>query len=138
MATNNTILQEMKDILANVKAEYQRVIGDDNISKNTRHTKSYNLRKEMKRLTVIVGLLGVTSEEKLAALRKDKNFAEALGSILNPEDGGTRVTVTEGDNAMQLMFTTYKDVRDIKVKLDNAAEKAGLKLDMTTGVFVKK
>jgi hypothetical protein len=139
MATNNEFLSAAKDVLSSVKAEYHVVLGSDTISQNTKHTKSYNLRKEIKRLSVIVGLLSTVKEDDLERLMaKDKTFKESLLSILNPEDGGTRISVSAGDAFMDLVFNKYANAKDVVARINKAAESAGLVLDSKTNIFVKK
>lgn len=138
MATKTNIQSELDAILAAAKADAARIASDDSLAENTRHTKAYNMRREIKRLTVISKLIAATPEEKLNALLKDKTFQEPLLSIINPESGGTKIVVKEGDSFMDLVFNVYKDAKDVVARINKAADKAGLKLDSTTNKFVRK
>lgn len=138
MVTNKIMaLEVLKGELDSVKAEILRVAGDEGISKNTKHTKTYNLRKEQKRLYVIHALISKLPEEALAGLQaKDKVFNESLGSILNPETGGSTIHVEEGKTLLALL-QEYKDARDAYARIMKAAEKSGLKLDKDGITFVR-
>lgn len=138
MATKSNIQAELDAILGSVKADVASIVNNTTLAENTKHTKAYNLRKEIKRLTVISKLLAITPEEKLVALLKDKTFNEPLMSIINPESGGTKVEVKEGDNFMTLVMETYKGAKDVVARIQKAADKAGLTLDSKTNTFVRK
>lgn len=136
MATNN-YLELLKEQLDSVKAEYRSVIASDTIAKNTKHTKSYNLRKEIKRLTVIHGFTSITTKEVLDSLMKrDKNFEESFLSILNPEDGGSRIVVKEGDTLLGIIQAN-PDAKDVVNRAVKAAEKLKLKLGPDHNTFVR-
>lgn len=136
MATNQ-YLEALKEQLSDVKADYAATINSDSISKNTKHTKSYNLRKEIKRLTVIQGLTTLISTEALEGLmKKDKNFKESFLSILNPEEGGSRIIVKEGDTILGLLQAN-SGAKDVYNRALNYAEKNGLKLGEDKNTFIR-
>lgn len=138
MATNEA-LEMLKAQRNAVKAARQLAMGSEELSPNTRRTKTHNLRREIKRLDVIIGLLSIVKEESLTGLmNKDKNFKESFLSILNPGTGGTKITVEAGDSFMDLVFNKYKDAKDVVARINKAAGKAGLVLDSKTNTFVKK
>lgn len=137
MATNNSVYRDqVNEVLSAVKADYTRTLGDESISKNTKHTKCYNLRKEIKRLTVIESLLGVITKEAIEALMKNKNFKESLTSIMNPEEGGTKITVNVGDTILKILQENAgaKDVYNRAIKYATAN---GMKLDKDGNTFVR-
>lgn len=137
MATKDTV-QILDALVKDAKRVLHQIPGDEKLSENTKRTKTHNIRHEIKRLYVIKSLLSVTTDEKLAKLNEDKVFSEALYSILNPSDGGTKVQVKEGDNIMHLMFHVYNGSKNIAERLNKAADKVGLKIDVATGTFVRK
>lgn len=136
MATNRDFLDLIKEQLDSAKAEYRVTINSDTISKNTKHTKSYNLRKEIKRLTVIEGFLRVTDMVVLSNLMKDKNFKESLSSILNPEEGGARIIVKEGDTLLKIIQAN-PGAKDVVNRAHKYAIKNNLKLADDGNTFVK-
>jgi hypothetical protein len=137
MATNTTYLEVLKAQTDSVKAEYRIVLGSDSISKNTKHTKSYNLRREIKRLEVITGLVAITTKESLDALmKKDKNFATSFLSIINPEDGGSRIVVKKGDTLLGIIQAN-PEAKDVVNRAMNYAKKNGLKLGSDGNTFVQ-
>lgn len=129
---NYTTLVEEK--IADLKSQIATMKTNEAVSKNTRGTQLYKLGRERRVLHLINALLTQIEDVKL---EKDDLDTFVLVTILSEERANrTLIEVKEGDNILELM-QKYEDKKDLQKKLVAACEKAGLKLDYSTGKVVK-
>lgn len=121
-------INELKATIATVK-------NSDTITKNTRGTQLYKLGRERRVLHLINSLLTQLGDTvKLS--ENDLDTFVLITTLAVERAVRTSVEVHEGDNILELL-QKYEDKKDIQHKLTAACEKAGLKLDYTSGVVVK-
>jgi hypothetical protein len=129
---NYTTLVEEK--IADLKSQIATMKTNEAVSKNTRGTQLYKLGRERRVLHLINALLTQIEDVKL---EKDDLDTFVLVTTLSEERANrTSIEVKEGDNILELM-QKYEDKKDLQKKLVAACEKAGLKLDYSTGKVVK-
>lgn len=100
------------------------------LTKNTKSMQIYKTNREIKILNLVVALLNDDVNDKAK---------ETLISLTNPAGETNRMSVDfeAGDSFMDIAYNKYKDVKHISDKIAKVCEKKGLKLDTTTGIFVK-
>lgn len=118
-------LGELKSIIAATKTS-------DAISKNTRSTKLYALGKERRVLHLIRSLIEKNPDVKLS--EDDANTFVLITTLASERVYKSPVEVHEGDSILEVL-QKYQDYKTDTIT--KAAEKAGLKMDYTKGVFVK-
>lgn len=121
-------INELKSTIASLKTS-------DAVTKNTRGTQLYKLGRERRVLHLINSLLTQLGDN--TKLEKDDLDTFVLITTLASERAErTSIEVCEGDSILDLL-QKYDGKKDIQHKLTTACEKAGLKLDYTTGKVVK-
>jgi hypothetical protein len=133
MATKNKIYDEMKVVEESLKATYAGIDADENLSKNTKHTKAHSIRRDLKFVRMILKLSAGLTADTANAILNDKVFKEDFGSIINPGTH-TKIIIEAGDSAIKLS-QKYPN-QSFNALLDKAA-KAGLKFDASTMTFVR-
>lgn len=118
-------LDELKSIIAATKTS-------DAISKNTRSTKLYALGKERRVLHLIRSLIEKNPDIKLS--EDDANTFVLITTLASERVYKSPVEIHEGDSILEVL-QKYQDYKTDTIT--KAAEKAGLKMDYTKGVFVK-
>ena len=118
-------LDELKSIIAATKTS-------DAISKNTRSTKLYALGKERRVLHLIRSLIEKNPDVKLS--EDDANTFVLITTLASERVYKSPVEIHEGDSILEIL-QKYQDYKTDTIT--KAAEKAGLKMDYTKGVFVK-
>lgn len=104
----------------------------DAISKNTRSTKLYALRRERRVLHLVRSLIKANPDIKL-----DKDDADTfvlITTLASERTVQSSIVINEGDNILEVL-QKYQDRKAASVT--KAAEKAGLKMDYASGKFVK-
>ena len=119
-------LDELKSIIAATKT-------NDAISKNTRSTKLYALGKERRVLHLIRSLIEKNPDVKLS--EDDANTFVLITTLASERVYKSPVEVHEGDSILEVL-QKYQDYKTDTIT--KAAEKAGLKMDYTKGIFVKE
>lgn len=119
-------LDELKSIIATTKTS-------DAISKNTRSTKLYALGKERRVLHLIRSLIEKNPDVKLS--EDDANTFVLITTLASERVYKSPVEVHEGDSILEVL-QKYQDYKTDTIT--KAAEKAGLKMDYTKGIFVKE
>lgn len=119
-------LDELKSIIAATKTS-------DAISKNTRSTKLYALGKERRVLHLIRSLIEKNPDVKLS--EDDANTFVLITTLASERVYKSPVEVHEGDSILEVL-QKYQDYKTDTIT--KAAEKAGLKMDYTKGIFVKE
>ena len=127
-------LQLIDEKLNELKATIAATKTDDSISKNTRSTKLYALSKERRILHLLRALIEQQPDIKLS--EDDMNTFTLLTTLAEERVRYEAVVVNEGDK-IQDVLETYKERKDIFKKLQAACEKAGLKMDFSTGTIIK-
>ena len=118
-------LNELKSTIAATKTS-------DAISKNTRSTKLYALGRERRVLHLVRSLIEANPDIKL-----DKDDADTfvlITTLASERTVQSSIVINEGDNILEVL-QKYQDRKAASVT--KAAEKAGLKMDYTSGKFVK-
>lgn len=118
-------LDELKSTIAATKTS-------DAISKNTRSTKLYALGKERRVLHLIRSLIEKNPDVKLS--EDDANTFVLITTLASERVYKSPVEIHEGDSILEIL-QKYQDYKTDTIT--KAAEKAGLKMDYTKGVFVK-
>lgn len=119
-------LDELKSIIAATKTS-------DAISKNTRSTKLYALGKERRVLHLIRSLIEKNPDVKLS--EDDANTFVLITTLASERVYKSPVEIHEGDSILEVL-QKYQDYKTDTIT--KAAEKAGLKMDYTKGIFVKE
>lgn len=128
--TNNAAQLKVTDKIDEFNRKIETIKADETLSKNTRQTRSYNLRKEVHYLQVIAYLLeGYTDGE----MELPDVFAQLTTPAAEVKHYDA-VVVNKGDNILALL-QKYSDRKDPLAKIQAAAEKAGLTVNMGTGII---
>jgi len=106
----------------------------NDVSKSTKSTQRHHLRREQ-RITTL--LKEVVSSSKDDEIKLSDEALIGFNQLCFVGESITRIEVEEGDSILELM-SEYEDIRDLKKKLDKAAEKIGCKLNFATGLVEKK
>ncbi len=120
-------LEELKSSIATVKTA-------ENVAKSTRNTQLYKLGRERRVLCLIKSLISAGGIEKLEDA--DRETLVLLTTLASERRVYDAVEVKEGDSILELA-AKYDDRRDPIGKIKAACEKAGLKMDYTTGLITK-
>jgi len=107
----------------------------NDVSKSTKSTQRHHLRREQRITTLLKEVVSSSKDDEIKlsdeALIGFNQLCVRTGKVI------TRIEVEEGDSILELM-SEYEDIRDLKKKLDKAAEKIGCKLNFATGLVEKK
>lgn len=135
MATKtNSRVQLIDEKLNELKSTIAITKTSDSISKNTRSTKLYALGRDRRILHLIRTLMEANPDVKLDTA--DSDTFVLITTLASERTVQSSVEVHEGDSILDLL-QKYADKKGINGKLNKACEKAGLKLDYSTGKVVK-
>ena len=124
-------LSEHEDDLRNRVIKLQ---AREDVAKSTKSTQRHHLRREQ-RITTL--LKEVVSSSKDDEIKLSDEALLGFNQLCFVGENTTKVEVEEGDSILELM-SEYEDIRDLKKKLDKAAEKIGCRLNFATGLVEKK
>lgn len=124
----NMVQEKINDL----KSQIAAVKTSETLSKNTRGTQLYKLGRDRRILHLIASLL--KDDTKLEG--DDLDTFVLITTLSSERAERTSIEVKEGDTILELM-QKYEEKRDLQKKLIAACEKAGLKLDYTSGKVVK-
>lgn len=134
MATlfKSEIISELDNKINELDIKIDLVKKDEQLSKNTRQTRAYNLRKECRALSVMKEFIKLIDCDEIN-LKDD--YVEWYKSLiaLSSERTLTKVVVCKGDKLMDLL-NKYQDVKDPFGKIQKACADTGLVLNMATGI----
>lgn len=146
MATKVTSVTEITDGIKERSAELSRAMimvmdgksaDGKTLMKNTISTTRHHIKRDQRVLALIADLTKVIADLKIEKVTLSDTALEGLNQMCYPDKGGSKVSVKEGDSILALM-QEYGEVKDLKAKLDKAAENAGLVLNFKTGKVEKK
>lgn len=124
----NMVQEKINDL----KSQIAAMKVNETLSKNTRGTQLYKLGRDRRILHLIASLL--KDDTKLEG--DDLDTFVLITTLSSERAERTSIEVNEGDTILELM-QKYEEKRDLQKKLIAACEKAGLKLDYTSGKVVK-
>lgn len=124
----NMVQEKINDL----KSQIATMKTNETLSKNTRGTQLYKLGRERRVLHLIASLL--KDDTKLEG--DDLDTFVLITTLSSERAERSSVEVKEGDSILELM-QKYEEKKDLQKKLVTACEKAGLKLDYTSGKVVK-
>jgi hypothetical protein len=124
-------LAELKSALIALK-DGKNVKGES-LAKNTISTMRHHFTRDQRTLSLIKDLLSSIPGD---TVKLQEASLVGFNQLVYPQEVGARVQVTEGDSILALL-DKYGDVKDLKTKMEKAAEKAGLKLNYITGLIDK-
>ena len=124
----NMVQEKINDL----KSQIAAIKTNETLSKNTRGTQLYKLGRDRRVLHLIASLL--KDDTKLEG--DDLDTFVLITTLSSERAERTSIEVKEGDTILELM-QKYEEKRDLQKKLIAACEKAGLKLDYTSGKLVK-
>lgn len=124
----NMVQEKINDL----KSQIAAMKTNETLSKNTRGTQLYKLGRDRRILHLIASLL--KDDTKLEG--DDLDTFVLITTLSSERAERTSIEVKEGDTILELM-QKYEEKRDLQKKLIAACEKAGLKLDYTSGKVVK-
>lgn len=125
----------LKDKIREINASIDVLKNNESLSKNTKQTQGYKLRRDRDVLHLIEEL--VRGRENVQLSESAMNTFILITTLASERPERTVVTVKEGDN-IQDKLEEYKDVKSVYDKLVKAADKANLKMDFSVGKFVPK
>lgn len=134
MAKKSTLLAAINSKVVELMTLAAETKADETLSKNTRQTKSYNLRKDAHTLQVMGAFLEAVEKEDI---NLSGDLADWFTQATQPKAEAKvyeKVVVNKGDSLMALL-QKYSDRKDAYNKILKAAEEAGLKVNMVTGVI---
>lgn len=124
----NMVQEKINDL----KSQIAAMKVNETLSKNTRGTQLYKLGRDRRILHLIASLL--KDDTKLEG--DDLDTFVLITTLSSERAERASIEVKEGDTILELM-QKYEEKRDLQKKLIAACEKAGLKLDYTSGKVVK-
>lgn len=124
----NMVQEKINDL----KSQIAAMKTNETLSKNTRGTQLYKLGRDRRILHLIASLL--KDDTKLEG--DDLDTFVLITTLSSERAERTSIEVKEGDTILELM-QKYEEKKDLQKKLIAACEKAGLKLDYTSGKVVK-
>lgn len=122
----------VQEKINDLKSQIAAMKTNETLSKNTRGTQLYKLGRDRRILHLIASLL--KDDTKLEG--DDLDTFVLITTLSSERAERTSIEVKEGDTILELM-QKYEEKRDLQKKLIAACEKAGLKLDYTSGKVVK-
>ena len=128
---NYTTLVEEK--IADLKSQIAAMKVNETLSKNTRGTQLYKLGRERRVLHLINSLITQLGD-KVWFNEEDRDTLVLITTLSGERAVRSSVEVHEGDSIQELL-EKYQDKKDILKKLQNACEKAGLRMNFKTGLI---
>ena len=128
---NYTTLVEEK--IADLKSAIAAMKVNETLSKNTRGTQLYKLGRERRVLHLINSLITQLGD-KVWFNEEDRDTLVLITTLSGERAVRSSVEVHEGDSIQELL-EKYQDKKDILKKLQNACEKAGLRMNFKTGLI---
>ncbi len=126
--------QTLESRIGELKGELAGLVNNEAIKESTKSTRRHALRRDLRIALLLVDVISSASVEELQV---SEEALLGFNQLCFPSDGGSKVTVEEGDSILLLM-ERFADTRDLLSKLNKAADRIGCRLDFTTGVVVKK
>ena len=118
--------------LNEIKSSISRMKTRDDISKSTRNTQLYHLKREQKILHLIHSLIKLNPDIKLP----DEDIETCVSlTTLQSERATTKYQFAVGDNLLDIM-DKYENLS--RKDLDSKLDKLGLKMNYTTHLVEKK
>lgn len=118
--------------LNEIKSSINTMKTRDDISKNTRSTQLYHLKREQKILHLIHSMIKLNPDMKLP----DEDIETFVSlTTLQSERSTTKYQFSIGDNLLDIM-DKYENLS--RKDLDNKLDKLGLKMNYTTHLVEKK
>ena len=128
------IRQALKDRINELKGEIVGLTNSTTIKESTKSTRRHALRRDLRIVTLLAEVTKTISAEEMMLTEE---ALMGFNQLCFPSDGGSKVTVQEGDSILLLM-EKFADTRDLLSKLNKAADRIGCRLDFATGKVVKK
>ena len=135
MNTTINYSQLCEEKIADLKSQIAAVKVNETVSKNTRGTQLYKLSRDRRVLHLINTLLTQVGN-KIRLLDDDIDTLVLITTLSGERAVRSSVEVHEGDSIQELL-EKYQDKKDILKKLQNACEKAGLRMNFKTGLIEK-
>ena len=106
------------------------------VMKNKTDEKSVGrLKRQARALRVVLDIMEHNVEGDVVM---SPEAEDDLRAMISPKKGKSTVVVHEGDSLLILATSVYANVPDVMAKINRAADKAGLILDGSTGLYIRK
>lgn len=132
-ATKINYSQLCEEKIADLKSQIAAMKTNESISKNTRGTQLYKLGRDRRVLHLINSLITQLGD-KVWFDEEDRDTLVLITTLTSERAVRSSVEVHEGDSIQELL-EKYHDKKDILKKLQNACEKAGLRMNFKTGML---
>ena len=134
-----TLLEGIEEREAEIKSALIALANGTNVNgeplaKATVSTRRHHFNRDKRVLSLIKELLSIMDKRGIEELKLSDGSRLGFNQLVYPQDTGAAVVVNKGDSILALL-EKYSDVKDLKSKLEKAAEKKGLKLNYTTGII---
>lgn len=140
MATINELVSGLEDRneeirVALIALTNGKTVEGKALKESTVSTMRHNIRRDQRMIALVLDLAKALTEEGVEKVKLSEAALQGFNQMAFPEKGGSKVVVEEGDSILELM-QKYGEVKDLKAKLDKAAEKIGCVLDFKAGKVV--
>ena len=125
--------QLCEEKIADLKSQIAAMKTNESISKNTRGTQLYKLGRDRRVLHLINSLITQLGDNvKLS--EDDMDTLVLITTLTSERAARSSIEVHEGDSIQELL-EKYQNKKDILKKLQDACEKAGLRMNFKTGML---